>query len=233
MESHYELSLFHGVFISLLIIGCVYQVLDISYLYFNYKTNVNVRLERESIVEIPALSICTNVTQTIKIDYLLERFPQSLDINSSKWIQTKYLQKLSLREQLLDGTVGPDQLLKSCLIMKTMAFENGVVDRRYPEGYIDCRNVSKVRQYLNSDEKCITIMSQLMDENEDKFRVDHDITVRDNAFILFKVVMRNQYLDNIYIKFHSRWLPMEGFYSGQTPFMQIYNHKYSGILIEI
>src|SRR5689334_15382699 len=115
-ESHYELSLFNGIFFVSLIIGCVYQVLDISYLYFNYKTVVNVRLGRESIVEIPALSVCTNVSQIIKTDYLEERFPQSVNENTSKWIQTKYLHKLPLREQLLEATTGRDQVLRSCQV---------------------------------------------------------------------------------------------------------------------
>ena len=128
-EIHYKLSVFKVFLLLVLLIGCVYQVLDISYLYFQYKTNINVRLVKESVVEMPALTICTNVSQTIRSDYLMNRFNNESHQRLDKWTQTRQLQSFSLREQLLNATISSDQLFNSCSVLKPIGMYRVLINK--------------------------------------------------------------------------------------------------------
>ena len=98
---HYELSVFNAIIFAILLIGCVYQVLDISHLFFSRQTNISVKLHKDSVVDLPAITICTNVSHTVNARYLEEVFGKdNVNEKTPKWIQTEFLQKLPVKEQV-------------------------------------------------------------------------------------------------------------------------------------
>jgi hypothetical protein len=219
----YELTPIYLLFCLILLAGCIWHVLGVSRLYFEYKTNVNVRFERERLVQMPAITICSNVTQTIRRDYLMKRFPLYINKITEKWILTQYLRRLTIREQLLNATVSPHQFFNSCSVMKPIAYED-----RHDIEYVDCKNISEYRQYINYYVKCFTIVSQLNNENNDNYIVDYDATVRDNGFQLFHLLLNDEYLDSVNIFFHSRHTPFKGYFGGQINDLHLNTTKYSG-----
>ena len=52
----------------LCLVGCVYQAVEISKLYFSYKTTTNVRYEHNNNIELPGISICTTKSFLFKIE---------------------------------------------------------------------------------------------------------------------------------------------------------------------
>lgn len=108
--------------------------------------------------------------------------------------------------------------------MKTRFFEDQTSD-----DMINCSQVSPIAQYLNIYTKCFTVMSQLDDRNDDKYRIDHDISVSDNGFFLLEMILNKKYLDALYVFVHSRHIPFMGPFSVQSSDLQIYPSRYQGI----
>ena len=50
----------------LCLIGCAYQSVEISKIYFLYKTTINVIYERNNDIELPGISICTEKSLMFK-----------------------------------------------------------------------------------------------------------------------------------------------------------------------
>lgn len=48
----------------LLATGCLYHVLSISFMYFNYPTTVTVKVVRSEIIELPSLTVCNILENT-------------------------------------------------------------------------------------------------------------------------------------------------------------------------
>ncbi len=217
----YEILIIRVVICLVSLAGCVWHVSDISQIYFSYKTNVNVRFEREVMIQMPAITLCTNTSFVARQQYLMQKFPNHLNETAQKWAFGKYLRKLSLKEQLLNATISPQQFFNSCSVMKPIAFEE-----KYDIDYIGCENVSQYQQYIDYHRKCFTIFSQLHNENNDNYIVDHDIILRDNGFPLYKIVLNNDYLQDLVVFIHSRSTPFLGFIGGQTNGMHLNNTKH-------
>ena len=242
----FGIGLFHSLIFLISLVGCLWQLTDMSNIYFSYETNVNVKFERETMVQIPGITICTNLSLTVNEDYMLDRYPQlrrvpnyevsrpsrslskclivALLYQETKYfVLGKYLKNLTLYEQLNEATMDYRQMFNSCLIMKPIAsqFENQTED------YIECDQISPIRQYVTYYRKCFFISSQLGSENSSLYQVDHDTTLRDNGFPLFQIKLNNRFLDEPVVFIHSRTTPFLGFIGGQTNGIHLNNIKYS------
>lgn len=49
--------------------GCIWHLSDVSGIYFAYDTTINVNFEREIMVELPGITICTDVSWTFAKQY--------------------------------------------------------------------------------------------------------------------------------------------------------------------
>lgn len=65
-------------------IGCVWHVSDVSGIYFSYETDVNVYFERETMVQIPGVTLCMNSSLLVREDYIVKRFPEIYNLTSFK-----------------------------------------------------------------------------------------------------------------------------------------------------
>ena len=100
------------------------------------------------------------------------------------------LKELPLGEQLVNATINGEQFFNMCQVMKPIALEN-----KFTDDYIGCENISKIQETIDSSRKCFTLFSQINDQDDDDlFRIDHDIILRDNAFPLYQIHLNNKYV---------------------------------------
>lgn len=118
--------------------------------------------------------------------------------------------------------MGYREIFNSCLIMKPVALEESTT-----EDYIDCEQVAPILEYITYVKKCFLISSQMSQENEKRYLVDHDTTLRDNAFPLFQINLNNRHVDGLVVFMHSRSTPFLGFIGGQTNGIHLDNDKYA------
>ena len=212
------------------LMGCVWQVLDISGVYFAYETTVSVQFKREVIVEMPALTICTNISYAANTTYLRHRYADQLsnitDSPENKWIFVQFIRNLTLNEQLMNATIGSHEFIDNCLVLQPIGITQ--VDRYAEDGYIRCKHVANVEESITYERKCFTIMSQNTSQlgNNANYRVDHNMMFRDNAFPLYSVVVYDKHLKDLVLFIHSRRQPFVGFIGGQTNGIHINNTKY-------
>lgn len=173
------------------LLGCIWHVYDISSIYFSYSTTVSVKFEREVRVELPAVTICTNTSYVTRHDYMKRRFGDVLGNNSDqKWISGHYLRNLTLGEQLKNATIRAEQFFRKCLVMKPISMEETFAD-----DYIGCENISRIEETIDYNRKCFTMFSQLKNESDDNYRIDHDVILRDNNFPLYLFYMNHEWVN--------------------------------------
>ncbi|CAG2104716.1 unnamed protein product [Medioppia subpectinata] len=191
------------------------------------KTIVSVVLETAEVIELPAFTICTNVTNMIDVDYLRHRYPNDTalanitDTNENKWQYNQYLNNLTLEEQLLNGTIGADLFIKSCEVLLPQALSSS-------DQHIDCARVAPVVKSISEYLKCFTMFSQNVDQLavNDQYRVNHDVMFRDNGFHLARFGLNVKYLQGLTIYMHDRREPFVGSIGGQNSYMDMNYQDY-------
>ncbi|CAG2118424.1 unnamed protein product, partial [Medioppia subpectinata] len=172
----------------------------------NYETTVSVVLEKAQVVELPSFTICTNISYAVDADYLRHRYPNDTalanitDTEQNKWLFKPYLYNLTLEEQLLNGTIGANRFFNTCGVLKPRAVLSSA------EYYIECAWISPVVESINAEYKCFTMFSQNVSQlaDNDRYRVDHDVMFRDNAFPLTWFGMNVKYSQDLDIYMHDR-----------------------------
>lgn len=53
---------------------CIWQIYDVSLIYFSYSTTVDVRFDDDPVIELPAITIVADISKNIKENYLKEKF---------------------------------------------------------------------------------------------------------------------------------------------------------------
>lgn len=150
-------------------VALVYETLELTTLYYKYPTVVNVKLEKEMVIELPSMTICVSMLFTKTA--LMEKYGKqikaemesigwtdtqnnTLDLNGSK-IFEKY-SELALKQIKIEGLFGmsaKESDFISCNLSLPL-LENS-------ERGSDCQSVSKVIESFNSNGKCFTYFSQL------------------------------------------------------------------------
>lgn len=206
--------------------GCLWHLADISGIYFRYETDVHVNFEREAMVQLPGVTVCLNSSLTVREDFIASRFPEV--VNSTAFANSKFhilgeqLRKLTLREQLYEATMGYREIFNSCMIMKPVAFEESTSD-----DYINCEQVAPILEYITYSKKCFFLSSQLEKQDPKRYLVDHDTTLRDNAFPLFQIKLNNRFVDRLVVFMQPKSTPFLGFIGGQTNGVYLDNAKYA------
>ncbi|XP_027199513.2 uncharacterized protein LOC113793653 [Dermatophagoides pteronyssinus] len=214
-----------GSFIAVL--GCAWQLIDVSRIYFAYDTNVNVMFERETKVEIPAITICMDLFKVANDEYIEENYSNQLKHFAENKVNKysaykKLFQNLTLYELLNNATYSSEKVFNKCRIIKPIAIENNETD-----DYINCTFISPIHESLTDVKKCFSIGLQLNNQSDDYFYIDHDMTIRDNGFPLYQISLFNKYIESPMILMHSRSIPFLGFIGGQTNVFRVNNTRSS------
>ena len=84
-----------------------------------------------------------------------------------------YLNKISIREQFL-ATLSYEEIFNnSCYVMKTIAFNQSV-------DYLDCHEIASILTTIGYYWKCFRFFSQLSNQTDNKFLINHDVSTREN-----------------------------------------------------
>ena len=80
---------------------CLYQTFKLCELYFSYKTIVSMSYQKESIISLPAISVCIRKSLLIRDEYLETIFANKSHINRSNELYIlQYLNTKTIRRQI-------------------------------------------------------------------------------------------------------------------------------------
>jgi hypothetical protein len=155
--------------IAISLVALVYETSELATLYYKYPTVVNVKLEKEMIIELPSMTICVSMFSTksglmVKYRKQIEREilaisateseNKTIELNASK-IFEKY-SDLALKQikiaNLFDMSISESNFI-SCNLSLPLLVK--------PERGFACHHVSAVIESFNSNGKCFTYFSQL------------------------------------------------------------------------
>ena len=89
---------YQTIFKVLCLMGCVYQSLRISKLYFSYETITNVKYESENRIDLPGITFCYNKLNQIKHEYKAKFINESVEHLQN--LQNHEINRLTIQEQL-------------------------------------------------------------------------------------------------------------------------------------
>ena len=72
-------SKYYLVFIIFCFIGCVYQVFEVSDVYFKYKTEIDIKIDTSSQIVVPMVSFCKKASQSLKKPLTGRLTPANMD----------------------------------------------------------------------------------------------------------------------------------------------------------
>ena len=139
------------------LMGCVYQSLRISELYFSYETITNVKYEMQNTLDLPGITICYDKLNQIKNQEKLKL--EQISTNPEK--QLAHFNGLTIGEQMSKMHMSP-WLLHYCSVIDSQS--------RYR---INCLTItSRFMSYLTLDWFCFTSFSQFNGEPEDRYVIN-------------------------------------------------------------
>lgn len=158
MEPH---RLWSYMFTGVCFIGLIFQVYNVSYLYFSYDIQTSESIGISKTLEVPDLSVCANYAEVIDIQWLNQYFNVSL----VKSYTTQYIRAVQNRvniQQILERTPSTDKLIMACKI-------------RQPESYTflnltgdDCRDKFVVTKYHLQEFICYRFSPTFINSNQYK-----------------------------------------------------------------
>jgi hypothetical protein len=166
-------SLFRIIFGIICISGCLFQIANISKIYFSYDTTTVVEYEFEKMVSLPAITICFKKEYILRKQNIIRKFPNVTNNNSSDDDLMLYLNKMNLKEQLL-ATLSYEEIFDNkCYAMKTIAFNQS-------DDYLNCDQIKAIQTTIGYYWKCFRFFSQSSNESNDKYLINHDVSTREN-----------------------------------------------------
>jgi hypothetical protein len=183
--------------------GCLYQIYEISVIYFSYETTTDVRYEDEVMTQLPAITFCVPKVSMIKKGYFKKLVSNLTDPLIEMF---KILNELTIKEQFKTLYSAEELFNETCFVRKTYALNS-------TEKYVKCHLVSDIKLSINYFNLCIRLFSQMIGENDEKYQIDYDfITARYNEHIVdiqfpsfspliyFTMNSRNQFIRNCELK---------------------------------
>ena len=199
-----------GVFVwGFCLLGSCWQIFEISNLYFNYPSAVEMKLERPPEVRVPAISLCAPTGQTVNRTALTLKYPRirqeletvemrGRELNYTEDVIETQIMKVIQREiqtlpidDMESVTIGPNSAIGNCGAARPMHGKYS----DFAEPRVHCAMISPVKTFYFAFSKCFTLFAR--EENE-PYIVDRDLI---EVLILFKV---NQlFVKHGFIIFHS------------------------------
>ena len=143
--------IFQFLFFSLCLSLCLYQISNISKMYFSYKTTTFVSYGNQSEISLPAITICTEKQNLLKPEYLDKILSES-NKTQNKTIK-QILSNMTVREQF-NALYDFRQVFNLCGVFKTKGVPpNYLYDSSGSsmEPYVDCENVVPIRRSIDSN----------------------------------------------------------------------------------
>ena len=152
--------------------GCVYQSLNISKLYFSYETVTNVKYETHKTIQLPGINFCYN-----KKDQALDLYKELVykNISTEKYPFYNFNKNFTIRDQF-GLFYGKPILLIACSISST----------HLP---IDCLSVANLTQSLGELVYCFKLFQQSIGVSDERYVIHQQINVRKITILLNKTAV--------------------------------------------
>jgi hypothetical protein len=156
-------TIFHNIIIIISIIGFLYHLYFINKRYFSYGTVLSAHNNEETIIDLPAITICFYKKYLIKRD-IFNRYFKLINISLNTSQIEYYLNFLSVDKQHLI-TESFDEVFPKCEVAYTILTQ-------IPDDIkLKCNNVSAIREFISYDLKCYSLFSQLDSQSDDNYRI--------------------------------------------------------------
>jgi len=213
--------IFRIIFIIICLAGCLLQIYQISYAYFSFKTITSVNYVFERRISLPAVTLCFSKQYILRKDYIIDKFPNETDTNSTGSILTNYLNKLSIRQQF-EGTLTFEEIIKNCSIAKTIHIDSD-------SDFIDCNRITPIRSFLNFQLKCFTLFSQFGNESNDRFLVERFAYDEINESPLIAISIPREII-KVGLYLHSRNVVLRSFTGDKSALIYVFNSVYHSVI---
>jgi hypothetical protein len=194
------------IFAAICLAGCLFQIYKISAIYFLYETSTDVRFDNEVIISLPGLTICASKHYFVREEILKIIFNnisnEKLD-NRTKILN--YLNNLSIKDQFKSLKSVREILNNRCLVMKT----NGL---NSTGEFVECDKISPLRMSIDIYDACFIIASQLNGEPDDKYLINHDMSVDGYLTTIIKINFP-EYVIESHLYMHSRYETIDQIHS--------------------
>lgn len=177
-------KIYRLLFALLCLVGCSFQVYNISQIYFSFETTTHVKYENVVNISLPAITIC------IDKKYLLRKqfFPQFIGLENENSNRDEFYAKILqfinnfTAAQQLDILYGAQEVFgNECRVITPIGFDNnGTGD------YIPCQDIQPIRRSIDFYESCFTIFdefyqnmdNQSEEELNKKFSINFDVSIQ-------------------------------------------------------
>ncbi len=149
-------------------IGSLYQIYQISEIYFLYETTTYVKYEKEAKVSLPAITLCANKQYFVREECLKNLNLQKLKGNNTLQYYfniLSHLNNITIKEQF-SAIYSPKEIFNNvlnCFVMKT---------KNFAEGYVNCDTITLIKMFIDYRHLCFNIFSQLNEELDDIYLAD-------------------------------------------------------------
>jgi hypothetical protein len=195
-EKNFEISskIIRITFFIICLTGCLYQTYKICENYFSFEINTYVRYEDEDKISLPAITVCIKKHFLIREKYLSQFSSREESLNYTAI--DLYLNTLTNKEQFNAIYSAKEVFNNSCNVMKTMAFNGSQIQ-------IKCDLISPIRQSIDYYKSCFTFFSQLNGENNDRYYIDYDLSIKNYWAEEFGIRV-NLNIPQLFLFLHSR-----------------------------
>jgi hypothetical protein len=192
-------KIFLYIFKLFCLFGCLFQVSKIIKFYLSYETITEAKYETETIISLPAITLCASKSLFIKEEFYLKYFPNGkASIREVEGI----LNKMKIKDQFeaLHSTKEVSKMI-GCTVMQTMAFN--ISNILNITNRLKCEEISAVRISINFERCCFTLFSQMNGESDDRYLIDYDVSTRHFEKSLVKIYIPFGSTTSLFY-FHSR-----------------------------
>ena len=138
-------------FFSLCLSLCLYQISDISKIYFSYKTTTFVSYSNQSEISLPAITICTDKQNLLKPEYLSKINKTQNNTKNETQIK-EFLNNMTVREQF-NALYDFSQVFNLCAVFKTIGVSHNYYLKSSEgssyEPYVDCDSFVPIRRSID------------------------------------------------------------------------------------
>ena len=146
--------MFRLSFFSLCLSLCLFQISDISKIYFSYKTTTFVSYGNQSEISLPAITICTDKQNLLKTEYLDKILSESNKTQNYRPNENQiqdFLNNMTVREQF-NALLNFKQVFNKCRVFKPIAMAPDYLkdlSGSSMEPYVDCENIVPIRRSID------------------------------------------------------------------------------------
>jgi hypothetical protein len=199
---------FNKIFALFCIFGCLYQIHEISVIYFKYETRTDVKYENEKIIPLPAITFCSIKSYFIKeniYNKIIKNTTEDKYSHKNLLEALRFLNRMSIKEQFEVLLSSSDLSKMDCLIHKPLGLSH-LLQEDDPYGpYLRCNVISVINISISEYRYCFTYFSQFNQQNDNRYEVSYEENSRGIQELISLVhFKRPDFIKYFDIYFHSR-----------------------------